>query len=59
MFLLRKKIKNVFDAFFRHVSASVVGYMYEHMKLNLRNWKMKRNVSETNVMETRVESCQR
>ena len=55
----QKKIKNVFHAFFRDVSASVVGYIYEHMNLNLRNWKIERNVGETDVMETRVESCQR
>ena len=29
------------------------------MNLNLRNWKIERNVGETDVMEMRAESCQR
>ena len=55
----QKKIKNAFHAFFRHVSVSVVGYKYEHMNLNLRNWKIERNVGEPNVMETCIKSYQR
>ena len=55
----QKKIKNVFHAFFRYVSAFVVGYFYEHTNSNLWNWKIKQNVSQTSVTETYVKSCER